>query len=116
MNHTLSVEVKVNLDLTKEEFDYLYLRCQKHYSYDVTSLAEVGGFMYGWKGQRDFREKQGEPFFDKQLTFRQIDTLCKALEFPPTEESMKMTDDFVKILNIVREKHESINKIINEAR
>lgn len=85
-----------------------------HYSYDVTSLADVGGFMYGWKGSRDFREKEGKYFFDKQLTFRQIDLLCKALEFPMTAESMKMTGDFLKILNVVREKSESINESINQ--
>jgi hypothetical protein len=114
MKHTFSAEIKVNLDLTKEEFDYLYIRCQQHYSYDVTSLAEVGGFMYGWKGQRDFLEKKGKPFFDRELTFRQLDLLCKALEFPMTVESMKMTGDFLKILNVVREKHELINESINQ--
>lgn len=113
MKYTFYAEIKVNLDLTKEEFDYLYARCQQHYSYDVTSVSEVGGFMYGWKGQRDFCEKVKRDFLDRELTFRQIDILCKALEFPTTIESMKMSGDLHKIINVVRERSESINKTIN---
>lgn len=114
MEYSLVPVLKIELTLPKETFDFIWEACKNHYSYDVSSLIEVGGFMYGWKGRGDFAIKQGKTFSSYTLTFRQLDTLCKAVEFPATEKGMEIISGFMKILKRINEKYQTLTEIVNQ--
>lgn len=114
MEYTLIPEINIDLKLSKEDFDFIFEAAKRHYSYDVTSLTEVGGFLYGWKGRRDFEIMEGEEFSSYTLTFRQVDTLCKAVEFPSTEKGCQIIHDFIKILERINDKYKTLTEIVNK--
>jgi len=83
------VDVNISVTLTRAEFDFIFNGAKTHYSHDCSSLTEVGGCLYGWKGRWDFalkQEKAGEkPVEDwvRQYTFtpRNFQLLIKSIEF-----------------------------------
>jgi hypothetical protein len=83
MEHSLYCRLEAEVKLTDQEFEFLVTCCKHHYSYDCTSLIEVGGFMYGWNGRREFEKTKGDGRSSYNLTFRQMDTLLKVLEVAP---------------------------------
>lgn len=87
MKHQIFVKPEVDLQPTDEEFDFLLKCCKLHYSYDCQSLIEVGGFLYGWKGRREFyknnKADKGDERPSYTISFRQMDTLLKAMEMAP---------------------------------
>lgn len=79
MKHVFVADISVNVDITQADFEFLIGTCKNHYDYKVTSAVEIGGFMYGIKGRRDWIFSKGHELPLKRLTFRQIDLLCKPI-------------------------------------
>lgn len=82
MNRTRFIfEVKTEVAFSREEVDHLIDLSRQHYDLKVRSLAEHGGLLFGLK---NWHLCVGETPQLVQLSTRELDTLCKAVESPGT--------------------------------
>lgn len=115
MEHFFYAEIKACIRIPDEYFEFICKCAAHHYDGKVKSLVEVGGFLYGEKNTRQWlKESQShdESLDDREYTFRQIDLMCKAIEFPSTPLGEKITKEFVVILGGISDKSEYINHIL----
>lgn len=78
MNRTRFIfEVVSEVEFSWEEVDYLIELARQHYDHKVRRLAEYGGVLVGMKNSHVC----GDPC-RAQLSTRDLDTLCKAVESP----------------------------------
>lgn len=113
MTHHYYAVIEAHIRLTEEEFYYLLGAAKKHYSYDVTGLIEVGGFLYGLKNRYEFHKKQGTiPDWSLELTMsnRNTQLLYKAVEFDSSTQAMVIKNQLWPIITGFNDVHESINK------
>ena len=97
MKYWFYCKLQINIDIEEEQWNYLLKCCEHHYDYTVQSAVRHGGFLYGFKGRRDFSEKKDITI---DVNSRQFQIMMKALEMPvdyPTQ--MKMALKFTKELH-----------------
>lgn len=96
------------LVFTEDEVKLL-MRCSHlHYDFACQQVGLQGGFLYGMSVACPFDGKA-----DRDLTFREIDMLCKVLEFPPQPDEMKCRElrhQLVNVLSKLTAETERLNK------
>lgn len=105
--HSFFANLTATIEFSDEEFETLWSSAKNHYDYAVQSSTEQGGFLYGGRNRRTFSDGTDKTI---HLTWRQSDILLKALEFPLTEEKLKISIRLNQIMNEWKEKHNEINK------
>lgn len=98
MKHSFHTHIIADIELSDDEFNFIFQSCQQHYDYKIKSLAKSGGFIYGFKNRREF-SKDEDKILD--LNFRQIDLLCKSLEYSQEDIAYEIHKNFKLILDSI---------------
>jgi hypothetical protein len=88
--HRLVIRMEADVAFTDKEFEILTKNFKHHYSFDVSSAAEHGGWFYGMSSIREWEKSEEMPISARQLTFRQIDLMTKALEMDRSDEAINL--------------------------
>lgn len=82
MKYRFWANLKTVFQLDDATFELLETSMRHHYSHDVKSCVEHGGFMYGLRGRRDFHKDQPDDELRNTLEVdsRQLQLCMKALE------------------------------------
>lgn len=92
----------ISVNLTRDEFDYIFESAKRHYSHDCRSMTKVGGKLYGWKGCWDFHLKTGKEIEDYVTTRtfenREFQLLIKSIEFDGSVFATWLNANLLKVL------------------
>ncbi len=108
MKYYLQATLSAFIQITDEDFKLLWDDCENHYDAKIQSFTKVGGFMYGWKNRRDWAENEEDK--EKELTFREIDSLLKAMEMDYTIPASLLSASFIKILRRMNDMYSPMNE------
>lgn len=97
MKYSLQANIKANIIFTDQEFDLIEKDFKSHYDYLIREACEVGGWLYGFKNRRQFAKPENA---ECDLSFRQVDTILKALESDYSSQAIEL---FKKLHNILSE-------------
>lgn len=106
MKYTFYAELKLHIELPDNIFNMLLETCKNHYDSRVKESVQVGGFLYGAKNRRDWSNGENK---ELELTFRQADTILKALEMNNSDNANYLGEAIFRALNEMREKSNEIN-------
>ena len=110
MKYHFSAVIKVNITLTRQDFNILFTACSHHYDATVRSITLIGGFLSGLRNQFEYiyhGEKEKE--LDTTLSFRDISLLCKALETERDPRATVIYFGFLEILSRMKVKSDYVN-------
>lgn len=115
MKFSFYCRLEINIDIEDEQWNYLLKCCDSHYDYKVNASVRHGGFLYGFKGRRDFSEGKDITI---DVNSHQLQIMMKALEMPvdyPNQMKMalKLTNDLHNIWREYAKKTEEINNKLN---
>lgn len=115
MDHYFWADIKAAIDMPEEYFAFICQAAAHHYDATVLDMVAVGGFLYGQKGRRDFMKKThpDQALQEEVYTFRQIDLMCKAIEFPATAMGWEITREFKQVLDGINQKSKYINNLLH---
>lgn len=115
MEYNFWADIKAMVDIPEEYFEFICQAAAHHYDGTVRDMVAVGGFLYGQKGRRDFMKKAHpeQKLMQETYTFRQIDLMCKAIEFPATAMGWEITREFKQILDGINQKSKYINHLLH---
>jgi len=111
MKYNLWAEIEINIEFSDSDWAFLLECFAHHYDGYIKSCVEQGGFMYGRNNRRIF--SNGENKYC-ELTFRQLDSVLKAIEFNPSEQADRLNSELWKIVHDVRATSEEVNKNLIE--
>lgn len=100
MKHSFRVQVIADIELSDDEFYFLFNSCEAHYDLTVRQVVQHGGFMSAWYNSRALSNNEDKKY---ELTFRQIDLLLKSIEFID-----------IPLINVIRSKFKDILDAIND--
>lgn len=123
MKHYFYAHLSTVIEMSDDDFNILFEVAQHHYSYDVKSQTEHGGFLYGVRNRRDFElsDKCSEKPENVELDVvdRQLQLMIKALEMVGyTENKVRGIALYNMLWNIAveKDKHQGeINSKLNTA-
>lgn len=95
--HTFISTLDAQVELSDQEFDLLWKNSKHHYSHDVKSMTDQGGFLYWQRNRRTILA--GGTAEDKiaKMAYRDLDICRKALEMDHSKESYELSGRFRKI-------------------
>jgi hypothetical protein len=108
-NISFSYDITIHFEISKEDFDLLCAAFNSHH--EVKRYIEYGEWMYGLKGRLDYLYTQGEPL-EMDLTDRQIDKCCKAIELASFGEREKYSKLYADMFNLHKQIVQEYKRII----
>lgn len=110
MEYSFYAKIEVTVKISVADIEYIVQACKSHYDHKVQSAAEQGNFVFGMNNRRIWAAEKGETEIEDNLTFRQIDLLCKAVEFSRDEQGWRIYAAFLKIIHAINDKARLINE------
>lgn len=110
MEYSFYARIEIKLKISVSEVDYIVQACKSHYDGKVQSATEPGGFVYGMNNRKIWASEKGDKDIEENLSFHQIDLLCKAVEFSRDEAEWKIFSAFSKILHAINSKALLVNE------
>lgn len=114
MEYSFYARIEVNVKIAVADVEYIVTACKTHYDGKVQSAAEQGNFVYGMNNRRIWAMEKGETEIEDNLTFRQIDLLCKAVEFARDEQGGRIYGALSKIIHAINDKARLVNEELNK--
>jgi len=105
---------------TRDELELIKACCEHHYDATVKSIAQHGGFLYGWFNMITFDEKDGKDETEFTCRFRELDIIGKALEqrcgyAESKEQSQTRWNLRAKIIETLQSINEETQRLNDEA-
>lgn len=113
--HSFYATLTANVFVNDEDFNFIYECFQRHYDITIKMVADVGGFLYGFRNRRipliglDITNE--DRILD--LSNRQIQLILKSMEMQRTDQASNINFRFHKILQELVSSQNSLNKNIS---
>lgn len=116
MNYEFIAELTARMEMTDDEFDYLFDAFKKHYDHHVKSSAEHGGWLYGLKVRRTPWKGATHDDVDKwiEVKNRQLQLCIKSLELHNNATAFDLTSKFCNLYHKLVEQTNFVISILNQ--
>lgn len=109
MKYSFFAQLSVSFEIDDADFALLIEEAKNHYDTTVRMSTQLGGFLYGLKGRREFSDGSDKTM---DLTFRQIDLLLKACEPSDTDAVYDLRSKLLKVLDALQAKSIEVNNLL----